>query len=447
MTPGSVSDAMQAAQITPAETTTSTGKKPRGAVVVHAGARDSYQLALALSEAGLLESLVTDLFWPRDRIWTDRLLPLLPGGLRELLQRRSARDLPSGKVISYIGAGLRCLLLDRLLHVPFSWRRWSTRRADTTLGRAAGRRARAHSAGLVTYSYYAFDSIREYGRPAMLFQVHPHPATVRRLLQAELEAHPDCSVSLLQEWELALPEDDYQHLVEETHMASLYLVASTFTCNSLVEHGVSASAIKVVPYGVDLRRFHPALTPIPPRIDGRLRLLFVGRINQRKGIKYLLEALRLLDPDQVHLTICGRVVDDLQLFRQFGDQIEIRPSVSEEELVQAYQQADLFVFPSVAEGFGQVLLEAMACGLPILSTTHTAAPDLIEEGREGFIVDPRKPKQLARHIAWAATHRELLAEMGVRSRLRAEDFTWHSFRAKAAAAVAEYLAAYPETPV
>ena len=63
----------------------------------------------------------------------------------------------------------------------------------------------------------------------MLFQVHPHPATVRRLLLAELEAHPECASSLQQEWELALPEREYRHLVEETTMASHYLAASSFT--------------------------------------------------------------------------------------------------------------------------------------------------------------------------------------------------------------------------
>ena len=69
----------------------------------------------------------------------------------------------------------------------------------------------------------------------------------------------------------------------------------------------------------------------------------------------------------------------------------IRPSVSASELVEAYQDADLFVFPSIAEGFGQVLLEALACGLPILTTTHTAAPDIIRDGEHGFIIEPRRP--------------------------------------------------------
>ena len=407
------------------------------AVVVHAGARDSYQLALALSEAGLLETLVTDLLWPTDRSWSRAALSRLSPALQEMLQRRSVPGLPSAQVHQCVLAGLRVLFLDKLPRIPLSLRRNSSRAADAELGRTAGRLARRANAGLVTYSYYGYDAIREYARPAMLFQLHPHPATMRRLLRQELQDHPDCASSLQQEWELALPEQDFQHLVAETRMAGYYLAASTFTRDSLIEHGTPSSAITVVPYGVDSLRFHPA--PLRTR-NHELQLLFVGRINQRKGIKYLLEALRLLNTKAVKLTICGRVVDDLSLFRPFSDQVDIRPSVSGDELVAAYQAADLFCFPSVAEGFGQVLLESLSCGLPILSTTHTAAPDLIVEGREGFIVEPRRPDLLAARIAWALDHRSELEAMRGAARSRAEYFNWARFRSQAANAVQHYLA-------
>ena len=415
---------------------------PRKAVVVHGGARDSYQLALALSEAGSLESLVTDLFWPTDLPWAKRLESRLSPTLREMVLRRSATGLPVAQVTQCAVVGLRGLLLDKLPRVPFSVRRRSNRAADATLGRAAGRLARETGSGLVAYSYFGYDAMREFGQDAMLFQVHPHPATVRRILRQELEAHPDCADSLRQEWELALPDEEYEHLIEEPKMASHLLAASSFTRNSLIENGRAAEDIAVVPYGVDLERFHPG--PLRDRSgDSTLRLLFVGRINQRKGIKYLLEALRLLDTDAVRLTVCGRVVDDLSLFSPFENRVEVRPSVNGRELIEAYRSADLFVFPSVAEGFGQVLLESLACGLPILSTTHTAAPDLIEEGVEGFIVEPRRPDLLASRIQWALEHREELWAMRRRARTRAEGFTWERFRTSSGEAVKRYLEAQP----
>ncbi len=412
---------------------------PRKAVVVHAGARDSYQLALALAEASLLETLVTDLCWPESSAWATFLIRHLPAGLRELALRRSIPRLTFRQISLCAVSGLRCLLLEKLPAIPFEWRRKSIRAMDVTLGITAGKRARRTSSGLVTYSYCGYDAIREYRAPAMLFQAHPHPSTMRSILREELALHPDCASSLQQEWELALPEQDYRHLVAETHLAAHYLVASTFTKQSLVDHGTSPNAITVIPYGVDLQRFRPADSPRTRAAGDPLQLLFVGRINQRKGIKYLLKALDLLGSANLHLTVCGRVVDDLSLFTPYLERVTIRPSVSTSELAAAYREADLFVFPSIAEGFGQVLLEALASGLPILSTTHTAAPDLIVEGEHGFIVQPRRPDLLADRIAWALACPQELAHMKTRARARAEQFTWERFRSKCVTAVTSYL--------
>ncbi len=411
----------------------------RKVVVVHGGARDAYQVAEALSGADLLQTLVTDLFWPSDRPWARSLAAQLPTSFQAMLKARSAPGVPSSRVYNCVLAGMKALLLDRMPQVSFDLRRRAIRSADATLGRAAGRLATRQRAGLLSYSYFAHDAFLAYPGPGILFQVHPHPLTIRRILTEELAMHPDCAASLRQEWELALPEEDFQHLVAEPALAARFLCASSFTRRSLIENGAPASAIRVVPYGVDLGRFRP--DPSRRATPGaKLRLLFVGRINQRKGVKYLLEALRLLKSDQIELTICGRVVDGLELFKPFADRVTIRPSVSLSELQAAYQSADLFVFPSVAEGFGQVLLEALASGLPILSTTHTAAPDLIDEGVEGFIVEPRRPDLIAEKIDWAVEHRTELAIMGERARERATQFTAERFRAGVVSAVREFMA-------
>ncbi len=417
-------------------------KRPQSerAVVVHSGARDAYQLACALEESGQLECLVTDLLWQETSPSARLLGAVLPESVRQTLRQRSAPALGNARVRQLLMPGLLTLALERA-RAPRALRRATMRSLDRALGRAAGKQARRAGTGLVSYSYYAYDAFRALGRPGILFQLHPHPASMRRLLSEELAAHPECAASLRQEWELSLPEDDYQRLCAEPAMAEQILVASSFTRQTLVENGTDPSRIKVIPYGVDTRRFQP--TPEPPtRSSGRLQLLFVGRINQRKGISYLVEALRLLGPSApVHLTICGRVVDDLAIFRPYADQITVQPDVSEQELRAAYQQADLFVFPSVAEGFGQVLLEALASGLPILSTTHTAAPDLIDSGQQGFVVEPRRPDLLAERIEWALTHREELAAMRHEARVRAEQFSWSRFRTQVGNQCAAWLGA------
>ena len=396
-------------------------------VVVHSGARDRYQVALALAEAGMLECLVTDFFWSEETPFRRWIAGRLPSKVLWMLRQRSVPGLPVERVRLCLTAGIGSFLLDKARWIPFGARRWFTRASDGRLGRVAGHLARRTGANLLSYSYYGHAAFHAAGRSGMLFQMHPHPETMRTLLLQELAAHPDCSASLQQEWELNLPPRDFERLVAETLMPKHSLAASSFTRSSLVSHGVIADSVKVVPYGIDLERYCP-----DPKVSrdtaAPLRLLFVGRINQRKGIKYLLQALALLPDADLELTVCGRVLDGLELFQQAGQRVRIRPSVSGVELVEAYQQADLFVLPSVAEGFGQVLLESLACGLPILATTHTAAPDLITDGEEGFVVEPRRPDLLADRIAWALANREELARMRTAARGCAERFPWSRFR-------------------
>ena len=420
--------------------TTPKAPKPQRAqaVVVHSGARDAYQVACALEQSGQLSSLVTDVFWKEGSRSARLINGLLPVSARRSLQQRAAPALANARIQQLPVPGVVTLALERV-KAPRALRRSMMRFLDRSLGRAAGRQAKRADAALVSYSYYAYDAFRAAGRPGILFQLHPHPASMRRLLSEELAAHPECASSLRQEWELALPEGDFRRLCAEPDIADKILVASSFTRKTLEENGVAPGKIRVIPYGVDTSRFRPDVALSGRRRSNKLQLLFVGRINQRKGISYLLEALRLLGSAPVELTICGRVVDDLSLFRAYADRITIRPSVSESELQAAYQQADLFVFPSVAEGFGQVLLEALASGLPILSTTHTAAPDLIESGRQGFVIEPRRPDLIADRLEWALSHGEQLAAMRKEARVKAEEFTWSRFRATVAGQCAEWL--------
>ena len=396
-----------------------------GFVVVHRGARDGYQVSRALAEAGLLQALVTDLYWPSDRWWAQMLTRVLPTSFANQVLARTQQGLSSSLVTQRLFSGLYSFVLDKLPRVPFTWRRRATRWSDACLGSRAGEIARRNQAALLSYSYYAFDAFSS-GGAGLLFQLHPHPISIRKILQRELEAHPECAASLCQEWELSLPSEDFARLVEETQLAKGFLAASSFTRKTLIENGAAPASIRVVPYGVDLQKFAPGVSR--PNISGPLRLLFVGIINQRKGIKYLVEALQLLGSVDIELTVCGRVVDDLSVFKPIAPRVKIRPSVSSAELLHAYQNADLFVLPSVAEGFGQVLLEALACGLPVLSTKNTAAPDLIDEGIQGFVVEPGRPDLIASRIEWALTHRADLADMRQAARQRAEMFSWQRFR-------------------
>jgi glycosyltransferase involved in cell wall biosynthesis len=416
------------------------GSNPNMKVVtVHRGARDSYQVARGLSDAGMLDTLVTDLYWPAERPWARRLERLVPASVSNALLYRYAKSLPSASVASCWTSGLCSLAVSKMRFAPYFLQRDSVRWCDRDLGRRAGELASARGAALLSYSYYGHSAFSHYTgtQPQILFQLHPHPASIRTILRAERELHPECASSLDKEWELALPEEDFKELERETRMPAHWLVASTFTKQTLTEQGIPGERVSVIPYGIDLEKFRYLKDERRP--GGPLQLLFVGTIGQRKGIKYLLDALDLLPAGSVELTVCGRPVDDLALLRNQKTPIRVHPSISAQGLLDAYRAADIFVFPSLAEGFGHVLLEAMASGLPIISTTRTAATDLVRQEREGLVIEPGSASQIATAIEHFLRRPEDVSTMGRAARDRAEHFTWARFRTRIAAVVAEIL--------
>ena len=369
------------------------------------------------------------MFWPSDQKWTQNFERLAPRKIARALGCRRGIELSSKLVQSRWISGLSSLVAHKTSWVPFGFQSAAIRWCDRDLGRCAGQIASKKHSALLSYSYYAHSAFSSHqgNEPRILFQLHPHPASVRSILRRELELNPDCASSLNKEWELVLPEGEYQQLVEEVSMAQHWIVASQFTKETLVQAHIPSEAIYVVPYGIDSETFTCKKYSAPEK--GRpLRLLFVGTLGQRKGIKYLVDALKLLPAGSVHMTFCGRPVDDLALLRDTSLPIEVFPSISSEGLREAYHSADVFVFPSLAEGFGHVLLEAMASGLSIISTTRTAAPDLIRHGREGFIINSGSAAELAAAIENYLRQPERIVSMGLAARNRAEFFTWKRFR-------------------
>jgi glycosyltransferase involved in cell wall biosynthesis len=257
--------------------------------------------------------------------------------------------------------------------------------------------------------------------------MHPHPLSGRRILREELERYPWAKASLLREEELRPNTLRFEELCEEPSLANGWLAASTFTAQTLIENGVPSDAVHRVPYGVDPSEF-PARAR-PRNADQPLEILFLGSMIQRKGLCDLLEAMQKLRSRQVRLTLAGRGYIDTDLLAHYsGVQPTVRQSPTQSELVHLMHQSDLFVLPSLLEGFGHAIVEAMCAGLPIVATPHTCAPDLIQNGVEGWIVPIRSPEALADRLTWAADHRIELAAMGEAAARRARALTWQRFR-------------------
>jgi glycosyltransferase involved in cell wall biosynthesis len=173
-----------------------------------------------------------------------------------------------------------------------------------------------------------------------------------------------------------------------------------------------------------------------PTVGGS-KLLFVGYVTPRKGLDTLLRALEILIKDEGMDRLVLRVVGDnareralYQELRDYSDKaglgnnVIFRGRVEESELKDLYRTSDLFVFPSLWEGFGMALAEAMSYGLPIVTTEAGAIPCLIKDGVNGLLVPPKDPRRLAKAIEKLLNSPELMARFSEANRQAAEQFDW-----------------------
>lgn len=375
------------------------------AVVVHAGARDRYQVAEALHEGNLLSALVTNVY------------------SASTAADRYGITIPTERVrLSYSAGGAYLVnrVLPRLVPAAIS---------DGWLGTKARQVAAERRDAVLACSYYAFNAFRagpNRPRQRVLFQLHPHPVTVRRTLRDELENVPEAYDSLSTEPDLSLNPLEFERLASEPSLATGCIAASSHTAKTLIENGVDPQRIYVVPYGISHQDF-PARKSAPT--SGPFTIIFVGSLIQRKGLKYLLDAVRQLRSKQIRVKLRGRGRFDRRLLKGYQDiELDIALGDSQSRIVENLHASDVFAFPSLEEGFGHVILEAMSCGIPIIATERTCAPDIVEDGRQGFVVPTRDSALLAERLEWAISNRKTMAEMGQAAAARARTFTWERFR-------------------
>ena len=401
---------------------TSAGQKA-AFVCAFRGRRDDYQVPLALHEAGLLDRFITDFYTGQDLSAASHFLP---ARLRAALQMRRKDGLPSTRVWQFPAMAVKEALAKSN---PAKAARIRDGH-DVRLSQAAAQQAARHGANLLLYSAYAADAFEaEYThRPAkILFQYHPHFEVERDILAEDALSHmgaaPGCA--------------DFENVTREQRqrsdnawrLADRIICASSFTARSLIRAGASPDRMAIASYGIapsDISGGQPAV-PLP---ETGFRVLFVGSAIQRKGIHHLLKAWEMADlPTGAQLTVVARSYD-----RDFFDPARLpagctyHAGVDRARLAQLYASSTLFCMPSLIEGFGQVYLEALATGLPVLGTPNTCLPDIGSE-EDGVFISPagnatalaRKLEELARRLPGDAAIKD-------RARLVAGHFGWHNFR-------------------
>ncbi len=408
-------------------------------MVAHPDVQHSHQLAVALQQAELLHSLVTQLYtsWEHPPFSLLRWLPpqychKIENNLFSKV-RRSHPELNLERVSTFNAIPMLALVMMRRsgLISTGTWYRLTHprfQRQVTNIAQHEEIKALVCSDGC---AFEIFHHLANSEVKLVLDMSTPHPQTVKRIMAEEQELWPDLKEPLAP---LSPTGARFEQVCQEAIVTDYIVAGSNFVRNSCVENGIARDKIFVLPYGTDIENFRPWAVSSTRQ---SFRILFVGRIGQLKGIRYLLDAYTQLNLPQAELWLCGRMIGTESLLQQYD--VKYLGHIPHRQLQEIYNQVDVFVLPTLLEGFSQVCIEAMACGKPVITTPNSGLQGILRDGQDGFIVPIRDVEVLAKKLLYLYKNREACLDMGKSARQTVETYTWQRYREQAADVFARIL--------
>jgi alpha-maltose-1-phosphate synthase len=230
------------------------------------------------------------------------------------------------------------------------------------------------------YANECFKWARQHGGKTLLDGGNSHPENFWTIISEELRR-----------WKSPynpVARYHYRRSLAMMEHVDYVLSPSSFVANSFITRGFDPAKVFINPYPVDLSCFTPSTTPRPK--DRPLTIVSTGRLSLRKGTPYLLEAFQLLRQKHpsARLLLTSGVENNIRpVLEKYRDlPVEWAPNLPHSQLAERLRSADIFVLPSLEDGFALTVTEAMACGLPVIITPNTGASDLVTPGENGEIV-------------------------------------------------------------
>lgn len=397
--------------------------------------------ARALHEAGLLSAFATTFAYnPESAL--GRLfrtgLGLLTADADKQLRRRQITEIPANKIITHsLPEILRTAATKSPLSAITADLIWE--RAELWFDRTVARRDLNGEQIVYGYEHAALETFRlQKARGGFCLYDLPicHHKLAAEILEPEFAAHPEVESAYDIHLRARAPRRNARK-DEELALADHVVVASSFTKRSLEHIGVAPEKISVVPYGAP-----PVVRRRRDQRSKQFVFLSAGTQSIRKGVHYTLEAWKKIGGgnSNAELWLVGAMQLPSALLRNLPGRVVVKSSVPRSELNEIYDRASVLVFPSLVEGFGQVITEAMSRGLPVITTTNTAGAELISDRQNGFLIPVRDCEPLASTMQWCLDHRSDLDEIGERATVTAASSQWIGYRSRLAHIVSNFVA-------
>jgi glycosyltransferase involved in cell wall biosynthesis len=387
----------------------------------------AYETAVAAQDGGYLRWFATGLYDTGRGLADPRLRRWLPARTRRRVERELRRR--------------RHPELDpaRVLTIP----RYHL--MATGFRRSLGRLARLRGLDLDTWAHHQFDD--ELGKRIAelpgIEVVHAFEGSALATFRAARRAGKKTILDVPSAHERFMGVEGkclQPQIAEERLLADLLLAPSDYVVTCLTEAGVPQHRIRKIPYGVDPGTFQ---LDAGLRTDGLFRAVFVGRIGRRKGVSYLLEAWRRLALPHAELLLVGEADEEgRRLLQRYEGLYRFVGPHPKHEVHRFFQQSDVFVFPSLAEGSAYVTYEALASELPIITTPNSGS--VARDGVDGFLIPAEDVDAIAERLALLHAEPALRQRMGAQGReLIEREYTWRHYRERVGHVYRRMLAGGP----
>jgi glycosyltransferase involved in cell wall biosynthesis len=368
------------------------------------GAREHYAVPRALARLDCLDTLLTDLWAP----------PFLRGkpawvAAGRRFGERYHPEIPDERVVTFSRSAWRNAAA-RLWTRPRStedrvrdYLRVGVRFGQDTAQYLA-QRIRSSGPPTLLFSYTtgaleALELFADWGTPTIVDQIDP-ARTEDEIVRLEEEQWAGWATPPGQ-----IPDVYFDRLAAEWKRASIVVVNSEWSRTALVQQGVPPDKLRVLPLAYDAPE-----TPGRPEAGLPVRtILWLGQVVLRKGIQYLIAAARLLSAKRLRFVVAGPIGISIEAVRSAPSNMCFIGPITRDRTIEIYRSADLFVFPTLSDGFGVTQLEAMAHGLPVIATRNCG--EVVEDGVNGLVVPARDPDALAKAIEDVAFDDRRLASM------------------------------------
>jgi glycosyltransferase involved in cell wall biosynthesis len=391
---------------------------------------------LALHTAGMLEEFNTTLAINPKSAW----LNLVPKAMSEQLRRRSF-PLSSSKLVQYPGLESARLLLpklglQKLVSEEISWASIDSvyRNLDLSVSKRLKLLVKNNTINAV-YGYEdgaleTFKQAKKLGLTCIYDLPIAYWETSRRLLMEEADRLPAWAETL--GGGIKDSESKLQRKTEELRLADIVIGPGDFVLDSIPDWARTKQLIKT-PFGSPTQSTCPVGRLI--KSHGKLRVLFVGSMSQRKGLADLFAAIKLLNRSDVELIVMGSPLSSMEFYKTQLPGVTFLPTRSHNRVLDLMQSCDVLCLPSIVEGRALVMQEAMSQGLPIIITPNTGGEDLIVEGETGFIVPIRSPEVIAEKLNWLVENKAALPQMRQSAFDHAQLYTWETYGANIVSAL------------